>query len=485
MEELHTESIRPSQALKRDSRLVFHGGMMMSLVPFVFFLATSIISSALGYANEQVFWVLCMIALIIGMALAKNKADYFEAILDGMTEKLTTTAILCWVWAGAFGAMLKASGLVEGLMWLGIKANLTGGLFCCFAFILGAIYGTSVGSGWATITGLSLFMYPAGIALGANPMVLAGAIVSAGCFGDNLGPVSDTTIISAATMERGIAQVVKSRLPMTLLAGAISLVIFGILGGGGTTLDPEIANQILATADPIGLVMLIPAALVIVLAIRGWNLVQAITVGMISVLVIGLPMKLFSFDAMFHFESGAISGAFVSGISGFTGLILLVILATGVSYVMQAGGALELLLEKLTGLAKTVRSAEIINWLIMSVSAFALSHSVIAIIVASPLVRSIGDVYRINRCRLANFCDSVHCMWSYTVPWTGATLLLCRMTATAAETYSFVTPITNPVAVMPYCIHCFVLGGVFLLSAITGIGRTYEAPVEAGAAPAE
>lgn len=459
--------------LHRDERLQFHGGVMVSLVPFAFFMVTCITASALGYANEQVFWVLTMIALMIGLAFSKNKMDYFDAIVDGMTEKLTTTAILCWVWAGAFGAMLKVSGLVEGLMWLGIKANLTGGLFCCFAFILGAIYGTSVGSGWATITGLSLFMYPAGIALGADPMILAGAIVSAGCFGDNLGPVSDTTIISAATMERSISEVVKSRLPMTFLAGGVSLVVFALLGGGGT-LDPAVAEAVLATADPRGLVMLIPSVLVIILALKGWNLIQAITCGMVAVLVIGLPMKLFTFDAMFCFADGGISGAFVSGISGFTGLILLVILCTGVSYVMQAGGALDALLEKLMSLAKSVRSAEIINWCIMSVSAFCLSHSVIAIIVASPLIRAIGDTYKINRCRLANFCDSVHCMWSYTVPWTGATLLLCRMTQQAAETYTYVTPITNPVSVMPYVFHAYILGAVFLFAAITGFGGRYE-----------
>ena len=463
-----------AKALKRDDRLQFFGGMKISLLPFLIFLIGSITASALGYANARVFWIIAMIALVIGMALSKNKLDFFEAILDGMTEKLTTTAILCWVWAGAFGGMLKASGLVEGLIWLGVEANLTGGLFCGFTFILGAIYGTSVGSGWATITGLALFMYPAGIALGADPMVLAGSIVSAGCFGDNLGPVSDTTIISSATMERSISDVVKSRLPITLIAGGISLVLLCILGGGGEALSADVAAEVIASAHPLGLVMLIPAALVIVLALKGWNLVQAITCGMIAVMVIGLPLNLFTFEEMFTFADGSVDGPFISGITGFLDLILLVILATGLSYIMQAGGSLELLLNKLKKLAKSVRSAEIINWLIVSVAAFALSHSVISIIVAAPLVRSIGDAYKINRCRLANFCDSVHCMWSYTMPWTGATLLLCQMTASAAETYDFVAPITNPIDVMPYCIHCFVLGGVFLLSAITGFGRKFE-----------
>ena len=471
--------VQAAKALKRDPRLEFYGGPMMTLIPFLIFLVGCIVASFMGYANERVFYIICMFAMIVGLILAKDKSGYFDALVDGMTEKLILTAVLCYIFAGAFGSMLKASGLVEGLMWLGIKANLTGGLFCGFAFILGAIYGTSVGSGWATITGLTMFMYPAGIALGANPMVLAGAIISAGCFGDNLAPISDTTIISAATMERPISQVVKSRLPITLIAGSISLVLFVALGGGGSDMDAEVVAEVLATANAKGLLMLIPAALTVFFAFKGWSLLHAISVGMAAVFVIGLPLGLFNIEDMLCFQDGSFSGAIVDGVSGFTNLILLVILATGVSYIMQAGGALEALLGQLQKLAKSIRTAEVINWCIMSVSAFCLSQSVVAIIVGAPLVRSIGDRFKLNRCRMANFCDSVHCMWSYSLPWTGATLLFCSMLRQAAETYTFITPVTNAATLMGYTWHPYILGGIFLFSAITGFLRKFEDNEEA------
>lgn len=479
LDTLETEAVneidvQAAKALKRDPRLAFHGGPMMTLVPFLIFLVGCIVASFMGYANERVFYIICMFAMVIGLILAKDKLGFFEALVDGMTERLILTAILCYIFAGAFGSMLKASGLVEGLMWLGIKANLTGGFFCAFAFILGAIYGTSVGSGWATITGLTLFMYPAGIALGANPMVLAGAIISAGCFGDNLAPISDTTIISSATMERPIAQVVRSRLPITLIAGSISLILFIVLGGGGSDLDPQVVKEVLSTADPQGLLMLIPAALTVFFAFRGWNLLQALSVGMAAVFIIGLPLDMFNIEDMLCFKEGAFSGAIVDGVSGFTNLILLVILATGVSYIMQAGGALEALLDKLQKLAKTVRSAEIINWCIMSVSAFCLSQCVVSIIVAAPLIRTIGDRFKLNRCRMANFCDSVHCMWGYSLPWTGSTLLFCTMLRQASETYTFLTPVDNAATLMGYTWHPYILGGIFLFSAITGFLRKFE-----------
>lgn len=446
----------------------------MTLIPFLIFLVGCVGASIMEYANERVFYIICMFAMVVGLILAKNKAGLFDALINGMTEKLIITAILCYIFAGAFGSVLKVSGLVEGLMWFGIKANLTDGLFCAFAFVLGAIYGTAVESGWVTITGLTLFMYPASIALGANPMILAGAILSAGCFGDNLMPISDTTIISAATIERPISKVVKSLLPMTLIAGSVSLILFIIFGGGGGTLDPAVAEEVLETADPMGLLMLIPAVLTVFFAFKGWNLIQVLAVGLAAILIIGLPLDMFKLEDVIKFQGGEFSGAIADGVSGFTNLILLVILVTGVSYIMQTGGALEVLLDKLQYMAKSVRSAEIINWSIMSVAEFCLSQCVVSIIVAAPLIRNICDRFKLNRCRMANFCDSVHCMWSYSLPWTDATLLFCSMMKQAAETYTFITPITNAGALLPYIWHSYLIGGIFLISAITGFGRKFE-----------
>ena len=40
-----------------------------------------------------------------------------------------------------------------------------------------------------------------------------------------------------------------------------------------------------------------------------------------------------------------------------------------------------------------------------------------------------------------------------------------------AQTYSWCPVITNPVSLIPFTIHAFFIGGIFLFSAITGIGR--------------
>ena len=100
---------------------------------------------------------------------------------------------------------------------------------------------------------------------------------------DNLAPISDTTIISAATQEYtkkpGIADVggcVASRLKYSLVAGIAAFILFFIFGGGGTV--GAGAGEILEqNMNPISLVMLIPVAVMLVVAVKTRNIYKAIT----------------------------------------------------------------------------------------------------------------------------------------------------------------------------------------------------------------
>jgi uncharacterized membrane protein len=76
---------------------------------------------------------------------------------------------------------------VEGLVGLSVKLSVSGA-----AFVFAAIFAMATGSGFGTISTMSFMLYPAGILLGSQSAVLAGAILSGAAFGDNLAPVSDT-----------------------------------------------------------------------------------------------------------------------------------------------------------------------------------------------------------------------------------------------------------------------------------------------------
>ena len=149
---------------------------------------------------------------------------------------------------------------------------------------------------------MSFILYPAGILLGANPAVLAGAILSGAAVGDNLAPVSDTGIIASTTQEYtrkpGFADIggtIRTRAPFVAVGVLIAIVLFFIFGGsGGGALDPVHTEELLEQYQmPAGLLLLIPTAVVILLAARGKNIFACLGVGIVIAVVIGLVAGLF------------------------------------------------------------------------------------------------------------------------------------------------------------------------------------------------
>ena len=228
-----------------ERRLTFRGGRAMALVPFAIFI---IITIGLSFANFQDINAMVaagVIALLIGMLFSKDLDRYWDVILKGLGSKVAMTAVMLWLVVGMYGAILKSGHIVEGLVWVSVKLGVSGAVFTVCAFVFSALFAVATGSGFGTISTMCFILYPAGILLGCNPAVLAGAILSGAAFGDNFAPVSDTTIIAATSQEykytNGAASIggtVKCRYKYVFIAAIIAAVLFFVFGGSGNTLDP-------------------------------------------------------------------------------------------------------------------------------------------------------------------------------------------------------------------------------------------------------
>jgi len=205
----------------RNNVLSFRGGPLVSVVPLATFLVATVILVIRGAAVVEGMIVAAMLGIALGMLFVRNLSEYGEQVFSLMANRIATVAVVCWLWAGAFSGILADSGLVESIVWLGWKLGLSGSAFTLAVFCFASLFAVSVGTGMGTVVGFTTVMYPAGIVLGANPAALMGAILSGAAFGDNLAPVSDTTIVSAATQETDIGGVVRSRLKYSLIAGGI------------------------------------------------------------------------------------------------------------------------------------------------------------------------------------------------------------------------------------------------------------------------
>jgi Na+/H+ antiporter NhaC len=461
-----------------DPQLRFFGGRLGASAPLIFFVAWAIGISVAGAPSENGLVLGALAGLVLGMALCRDRwARYADEVFAGMANPIATVTIMAWFWAGMFAQVLRVGGLVDGLVWLGAHSNASGGLFVGATFVLAAVFSSAVGTGYGTTVAFSTLMYPAGLIMGADPVWLFAAILSGAAFGDNLAPVSDTTVVSATTQETDIPGVVRSRFPYAVTAAVPALVLFVALGGGAGSVDRELAERMLAeSASPAGLVLLVPFALVILLALRGHHILVtlswgiALAVGLALSLGLAEPGQILFLDP----ERDLVGGALVDGVAGYVSLSVLVLLIVSGGHIMRLGGGLEAIVSGLGRLARSsVARAEVAIWsIVFSLNVF-ITINTAAEITAAPVVSQLGRRFRLHPYRRANMLDAVTSALGYIFPWGGGVLVGYQTIRNLQESYDFVV-VVAPTQVWSHVLHGWFLALVMLIAAVTGLGRRYE-----------
>jgi Na+/H+ antiporter NhaC len=463
----------------RSPQLSFYGGKPGAAVPLLFFIVWAIAICVGGTPDENGLILGAVIGIVLGMFLCRDKwGSYAQEFMNGMANPIAAVTIIAWFWAGMFAQVLRAGGLVDGLVWLGQASNATEGLFVGATFILAAVFSSAVGTGYGTTVAFCTLMFPAGLVMGADPLWLFAAILSGAAFGDNLAPVSDTTVVSATTQETDIPGVVRSRFKYAIVAAVPALVLLTALGGGGSIDRSKAAALLAESASPAGLVLLIPFALVIFLALSGHHILVTLTWGIVASIALGIPLGLLTPADIISFdlEQKTVGGALVGGITGYLSMSILILLIVGGSHIMKVGGAMDALVAKLISFIKSsVARAETVIWgIVFSLNAF-ITINTAAEITAAPIVSQLGKRFKLHPYRRANFLDAVTSALGYIFPWGGGVLIGYQTIRNLESQYDFVQAV-SPTDVWPFVLHGWFLAIVMLVAAITGFGRTYEAP---------
>lgn len=446
------------------------GGPWMALVPALVLVGILVWLSAAERANLSSFWVGGFAAIVAGLLLTRTPRAFADSIIRGLSDNTGAVIITAYLFAGVFGSLLGGGGLVNGLLWLGISANLHGALFAILAFVLACIFAAGTGSSVGAALALIPVLYPTGVALGADPTMLAVAVLAGGAFGDNIAPISDTTISSAYTAKATMADVVKSRLPLALISAAVTIVVLGIFGGGG-----EIAeNRIAVEANPLGLFMLIPFTIVIFLAMRRHHIIIALMWGSLSAVFIGAVTGLLQLTAVFSIpgERGDSTGLIQDGIGSITGAIVLVLFILALAQVLADSGFMNQVLKRLeSGAARGVKSAELAIAGITLLFTVPLGANAPAILLVGPTIgRPLGVRYNLAPARIANLMDCAANTVFYMLPWHNAVIIwYATILATAAQ-YNLPMISIGSAVLNPYAWALII---VLLISILTGWNRKY------------
>lgn len=349
-----------------DKDLDFRGGRALAFVPVVVFLGFCVVFFVVFKAFDMTALATGgVVALLVGALVAKSYGSYWSAVTRGIGSPTAVTIVMILFCVGMMSALIKATNVSGGFVWLADLLGVRGGTFTLFTFVAVCIISMSTASSIGTMFTAFPIFYPAGVLLGAQPALLAAAIISGAIFGDNVAPISDTTVISSSTQTfrrkagtADIAGVVRNRARFAFTTAGLAAIGFFLLGSSGHATGSAHSQQLLEHAsNPRALVMLIPVALMLTVALLTRDIFKAVTVGLGTGIITGLASGLLTLSGIIGVTDGAPTGFLVQGVSNMLSVIALVVAVFGIMGVLTAAGVLDWLVSALTNgrLSRTPR----------------------------------------------------------------------------------------------------------------------------------
>ncbi len=385
-------------------------------------------------------------AFIVGMIFAHVRFnDLMEAALDNLKHILVVFLILQMAYAVA--ACFMTTGVSASIINMALSMGATAKLVPVIALIVTAILSIATGTSWGTFAACApIFLWLNDI-LGGSLILTVSAVAGGSCFGDNIGLISDTTVVSSNLQGVVITDRVRHQGVwsfLCLVAGAAAFyfaaVNMGLPDAVGSTGDamskitPDVltaleteggsrgpqAVQLLKLVETgVPYYMCIPLILVIVLAGIGTNTLVCLFAGIFSSLVLGYfagtVTSIMSFLDLVQ-SSFADAGSWVIVMMLWIGAF------GGVMGRMDAFNAVASLVLKCVS---KVRHLMFANGLLCLIGNAALADEMAQIVTISPIIKDMtekhvkGDSKAMYKLALRNatFADAMGVFGSQLIPW--------------------------------------------------------------------
>lgn len=441
-----------------------YGNNLMSMLPLITMFLGILLCAFTGNRTPRSYWSAGVVSILVGFFIYKDKHEFGKTVIDSIGNRVLCTIVFALYFSGILSKIISTGGLVQGLIWLTSTIKMPSALIPLISFIISAIMSTATGTSLGTASAVGPIMLPLAGALGSNVGLTAGAIISGSVFGDNLAPISDTTIASALTQQTEVSRVVRSRFKYSIIGATISAFLYIVLGFLMT--QQNIADNVIADpATAANLIFMIVPVFVVFLMLKTGNLTTSLLMGdLVGILLLFVTGKM-DFNGFVGKE-----GLVANGINGMINVTVFVWFIFVVSGIVRQTGGLDRLIDWLGTKATTSRSAELICNLITTCTVICIVSSASNCALAGSLTRNLVAPYHIARDRSANMLDGLSTGTAGLLPYSSVALTLLNFaieTGVVSESFSVFD-------ILKYNFHCMALVLIFWLVAYTGWGRTYE-----------
>ncbi len=310
-------------------------------------------------------------AAAVAAAVARGFGRSWDEIETGIIEaiKLAMNAVLILCVIGMLMGTWLVGGVVPALVYWGLEL-LAPSYFLPTTCLVCSIVALTSGSSWSTAGTVGLALVGVGEALGVDPAMTAGAVVSGAYFGDKLSPMSDTTNLAPAMAGTDLFSHVRHMSWTTLPSWLLAMLLYSVIGIGlapGPT-DGSVAQiqAVIAANFHPGIVHLVPPLAVLVMVVRKIPALPTLVAGVALGGILGLAFEHATLaDVLTAAGKGYAANtgdkavdALLSrgGLASMDRTVVLILCAMSFGGVMESSGMLETLASGLLRLARGTAS---------------------------------------------------------------------------------------------------------------------------------
>ncbi len=430
------------------------------LVFLILYLGSGIYFEYIKPQEGQMGFYIMSVVVAFGLALIvaflqNRQLSFNEKVhvcAQGIGDDNITIMLFIFLMAGAFSGLASAAGGASSTANL-MLSIIPGRFVVPGMFVIACLISMAMGTSVGTITVLVPIAAEVSKNTGIMMALIVATVVGGAMFGDNLSVISDTTI--AATRTQGVEMKDKFRVNFKIalpaaLATLIILIIYSAKNPAAQLAEYEF-NIWLA----------IPYFIVLILALVGLNVFLVLGIGILLFLVIGVIAGTVSFSAAFL--------AMGSGTSGMFETMIVTILVASISALMKEFGGFEAVLSFIRKRANGRRGGMFGIFALTGLMDIATANNTVAIVIAAPIAKEIGDEYKVEPKKVASLLDTASCIFQGIIPY-GAQLLVA---VGAAQSVADVK--LSSIQLMPFLFYQFLLTVCLIVSIVIDKGKAPEA----------
>ncbi len=430
----------------------------------------------------------------ISVYMIVNRAHFEDAFEQGL-KSARKIVLIFFILMFAYGVAecFMATGVGAALINVALEMGVTARSIAPVALLVTCLLSIATGSSWGTFAACApIFLWLNHLVEGNSLLTLC-SIAGGSCFGDNIGMISDVTVLSCGMQDVKIIDRLKHQLIWAFASLAIAIAVIFMVGmfaydlpatqgdvAAAISQIPEEARQALAQERPTALTlleqvehgvpyyMIIPLVVVIGLSFMKIHTMLCLAAGMVTSLICGIFAGTADFSTWLNnllYTGFSDAGSWV---------IVMMIWVSAFGGIMNSMNAFAPLAKLVVKISRNV--SQLMGWcgVLCLAGNVALADEAAQVATMSPIIRDVveknvecseEDSYKL-RLRLATFTSAMGIYGSQLIPWHCFPVFFAGIASAVYPLETF-----NPVDIIGHNYLSFIIVGSLLILTFTGLDR--------------